>query len=100
VITRKCLNGMAIILAALMVVSLLSRPAAAQDAAANQAPTYTLPEYNAEQAAAAEKDPATKIKMLDAFVAQFPNSTLMQYVYQFYYAAYYQLKNYAKAIEY
>ena len=99
-ITRKCLNGMAIILAALMVVSLLSRPAAAQDAAANQAPTYTLPEYNAEQAAAAEKDPATKIKMLDAFVAQFPNSTLMEYVYQFYYAAYYQLKNYAKAIEY
>lgn len=99
-ITRKCLNGMAIILAALVVASLFSRPIAAQDAQANQQPTYTLPEYNAEQAAAAEKDPATKIKMLDAFVAQFPSSTLMQYVYQFYYTAYYQQKNYAKAIEY
>jgi tetratricopeptide (TPR) repeat protein len=91
---------MAIILAALVVASLFSRPIAAQDAQANQQPTYTLPEYNAEQAAAAEKDPATKIKMLDAFVAQFPSSTLMQYVYQFYYTAYYQQKNYAKAIEY
>jgi tetratricopeptide (TPR) repeat protein len=99
VITRKCLNGTASILAALMLASLPVRSALAQDAA-NQAPSYTLPEYNAEQAAAAEKDPATKIKMLDAFVAQFPNSTLMQYVYQFYYAAYYQLKNYSKAVEY
>src|SRR5271155_2683146 len=87
------------ILAALILASLPVRSPLAQDAA-NQAPSYTLLEYNAEQAAAAEKDPATKIKMLDSFVAQFPNSTLMQYVYQFYYTAYYQLKNYSKAIEY
>ena len=75
---------------------LAARPAPQQ----SQQPSYTLPEYNAEQAAAAEKDPAQKIKLLDAFVAQFPNSTLLQYIYQFYYTAYYQLKNYSKAIDY
>src|SRR5208337_1725743 len=31
---------------------------------------------------------------------QYPNSTLMQYIDQFYYTAYYQLKNYGKAMEY
>jgi tetratricopeptide (TPR) repeat protein len=109
VIMRKNLNGMAIILAALALTCLparstaagserLARTAAAQQAAAQ--PSYTLPEYNAEQAAQTEKDPQARIKLLDAFVAQFPNSTLMQYVYQFYYQTYYALKNYAKAIEY
>ena len=52
------------------------------------------------QAAQAEKDPTARLKLLDAFVAQYPNSTLMQYIYQLYYQAYYKLKNYAKAIEY
>ncbi|HXX72012.1 MAG TPA: tetratricopeptide repeat protein [Candidatus Acidoferrum sp.] len=84
---------------------LLSLPATAAVAKAplgaqQGQPSYTLPEYNAEQAAAAEKDPQAKIKLLDAFVAQYPNSTLMQYIYQFYYTAYYQVKNYNKAIEY
>jgi len=89
-----------------LAVCLLSLPAAAAVAKAplgaqqSQQPSYTLPEYNAEQAAAAEKDPQAKIKLLDAFVAQYPNSTLMQYIYQFYYTAYYQVKNYGKAIEY
>lgn len=89
-----------------LAVCLLSLPATAAAAKAplgeqqSQQPSYTLPEYNAEQAAAAEKDPQAKIKLLDAFVAQYPNSTLMQYIDQFYYTAYYQLKNYGKAIEY
>ncbi len=48
----------------------------------------------------AEKDPAAKIKDLDDFVAKFPNSTLLQYVYQLYYQTYLQMKNYPKAIEY
>ena len=88
------------------VVCLLSLPATAAvakvplGAQQSQQSSYTLPEYNAEQAAAAEKDPQAKIKLLDAFVAQYPNSTLMQYIYQFYYTAYYQVKNYGKAIEY
>lgn len=65
-----------------------------------QATNYTLPEYNAEQAAAAEKDPQAQIKLLDAFVAQYPNSSLLQYIYQFYYQGYYKVKNYQKAIDY
>jgi len=100
VTTRNHLNRMAILLAAVILTSLAARPAAAQGATPSQQPSYTLPEYNAEQAAAAEKDPAARVKLLDAFVTQFPNSTLMQYIYSFYYPAYYQLKNYAKAVEY
>jgi hypothetical protein len=98
---RKHLNRMAIIFAALVLASLCPRAAVAQQAAATaQQPTYTLPEYNALQAAQAEKDPAAQIKLLDAFVAQYPNSTLMQYIYQLYYPAYYKVKNLPKAMEY
>lgn len=98
--TRNHLNRMAIILAALSLASPAARPAAAQGTTTAQQPSYTIDEYNAEQKAAAEKDAAARIKLLDSFVAQFPNSTLMQYIHQFYYTSYYQLKNYAKAIEY
>jgi len=98
---HRHLNRMAIIFAALILTSLSPRPAAAQQAAAtSQAPTYTLPEYNALQAAQAEKDPTARLKLLDGFVAQYPNSTLLEYIYQMYYQSYFQLKNYAKAIEY
>ncbi len=99
-IIRNYLNRFTIGLAAFSLLVLSPRPAFPQAAQQSQAPTYTLPEYNAEQAAAAEKDPSTRIKLLDAFVAQFPNSTLMQYIYQFYYQSYYQLKNCAKSLEY
>jgi len=71
--------------------------AAPQEAAK---PAYTIPEYNAFQAANSEKDPAAKLKDLDDFVAKFPNSTLLQYVYQLYYQTYFQQKNYPKTIEY
>src|SRR5579862_3991051 len=91
---------MAIILAVLLLAPSIAQRAVAQQAQQSQQPSYTLPEYNAEQAAAAEKDPQARIKKLDAFVAQFPNSTLMEYIYQFYYQTYYQLKDYPKAIEY
>ena len=78
-----------------------ARPAAAQAAAQDQQkPSYTIPEYNAFQAANAEKDPAAKIKLLDDFVSKFPNSTLLQYVYQLYFQTYFQMKNYPKTIEY
>jgi tetratricopeptide (TPR) repeat protein len=107
VITRRHLSGLAIIFAALFLTSVSAQPTVAQaaqpaqaGAPANQAPSYTLPEYNALQAAQAEKDPAAQLKLLDAFVAQYPNSTLMEYIYQMYYQAYYKLKNFAKAIEY
>jgi len=100
VIIRNHTSKLAIALAVLGLSSAAPRPTVAQAAQQSQQPSYSLPEYNAEQAAAAEKDPQAKIKLLDAFVAQYPNSTLLQYIYQFYYTAYYQVKNYAKAIEY
>jgi len=72
-------------------------PAAGQDAAA---PKYTMAEYNAYQACAAEKAPAALLKCLDDFVSKYPNSTLLNYVYPLYYTAYTQLKNPQKVIEY
>ena len=88
-----------ILLIALVLFGLPVRPAAAQ-AAAEQKQSYTIPEYNAFQAANAEKDPSAKVKLLDDFVQKFPNSTLLPYVYELYYPAYSQLKNYPKTLEY
>jgi hypothetical protein len=61
---------------------------------------YTMPEYNAEQACGADKNPTSQVKCLDDFVAKYPNSNLLIYVYPMYYGAYYQLKNWPKVIEY
>jgi tetratricopeptide (TPR) repeat protein len=79
-----------------------SPPAPAQDAAAPSAaqPGYTMAEYNSYQAAAAEKNPAAQIKLLDDFVAKYPASKLLNYIYPLYYKNYYAQKNYPKAIEY
>src|ERR1700730_5417250 len=77
--------------------------AAAQEASAaggtKQQP-YTMAEYNSYQSAAAEKNPAAQIKLLDDFVAKYPNSALLNYIYPLYYKNYYAQKNYPKAIEY
>jgi hypothetical protein len=72
---------------------------AGQDQGASKQP-YTMPEYNAEQACGADKNPTSQVKCLDDFVAKYPNSNLLIYVYPMYYGAYYQLKNWAKVIEY
>ncbi len=83
---------------ALNATALAQAPAAGQDAAgAKQA--YTMPEYNAYTAAQGTKDPTQQIKQLDDFVAKYPNSALLIYVYPLYYQAYSQLKNYPKVIE-
>src|SRR6202171_4863404 len=74
-------------------------PPAGQDAAGAK-PQYTMAEYNSYQAAAADKNPTTQIKALDDFVAKYPNSALMIYIYPLYYQAYSQLKSYPKVIEY
>jgi len=71
-------------------------PAGGQD---NKQP-YTMPEYNAEQACANDKNPSSQVKCLDDFVSKYPNSNLLIYVYPMYYQAYFQSKNYAKVIEY
>jgi len=75
-------------------------PAAGQDAGAAKAPQYTLAEYNAYQACAGERAPAAQIKCLDDFVSKYPNSTLLNFVYPLYTAAYGSQKNYAKVMEY
>jgi hypothetical protein len=75
-------------------------PATGQDAGAAKGPKYTQAEYNAEQACAAEKVPATVIKCADDFVSKYPNSDLLVYIYPLYYSAYTQLKNPQKVIEY
>src|SRR5258708_36477036 len=56
-------------------------PAAGQDTGAAKGPKYTQAEYNAEQACAAEKTPAPLLKCLDDFVAKYPNSDLLSYIY-------------------
>jgi tetratricopeptide (TPR) repeat protein len=57
-------------------------------------------EANAYQAAHTERDAQSKIKSLDDFVSKYPMSVLISYVYQYYYLAYYQMKNYPQTIEY
>jgi tetratricopeptide (TPR) repeat protein len=80
------------------VASVKAQAPAGQDAGAK--PQYTMAEYNAYTAAQATKDPTQQIKQLDDFVAKYPNSALLIYVYPLYYNAYSQLKNYPKVIEY
>src|SRR6266851_3988246 len=65
-----------------------------------QKPPYQLAEYNAYKAADAEQNPQQKIKMLDDFVKQYPNSALLPYIYRAYYLTDYALKNYAGTLEY
>src|SRR5215472_315104 len=101
---RKCLLTKAILLSALMWTCTVAQPLAtraqqAQDQTTAK-PTYTIPEYNAFQAANAEKDSQARLKLLDDFVSKFPNSTLNQYVYQLYIKTYTDLKTYTKAVEY
>ena len=59
-----------------------------------------MAEYNAYQAAAAEKIPAAQIKCLDDFVSKYPSSALLNYIYPLYYKDYSGQKNFPKTIEY
>jgi hypothetical protein len=87
------------LLAALGLILGSASVARAQDAgAAKQA--YTVPEYNAYQACAGDKNPASQIKCLDDFVSKYQNSALLVYVYPLYFQAYGAAKNYPKVIEY
>jgi len=96
------------ILAALGLLSTTSGQAGAQTPAAGGAAQggapagqkYTMAEYNAYQAAAAEKNPAAQLKLLDDFVSKYPNSALLNYIYALYFQNYGSQKNFPKAIEY
>jgi tetratricopeptide (TPR) repeat protein len=101
---RTCrVPGLAIVAALCLAISgassAFAQAPAGQDAGAGQQ-KYTMAEYNAYQACAAEKNPTQQIKCLDDFVAKYPNSALLVYIYPLYYNAYSQLKNWAKVIEY
>jgi tetratricopeptide (TPR) repeat protein len=90
-----------ILFTALVLLFLPVRPAAARGPQQDQGKTsYTIPEYNAFQAARAETNAQNRIKLLDDFVTKFPSSTLMTYVDQLYVSTYTELKNYPKVIEY
>jgi tetratricopeptide (TPR) repeat protein len=75
-------------------------PAAGGQDSAAKAPPYTMAEYNAEQACAAETNPAAKIKCLDDFVAKYPNSALLNFIFPQYTQAYGVQKDYVKVMEY
>lgn len=68
-----------------------------------QKPSYTLEEYNAYQAAATEKNPTQKVKLLDAFIEKYPQSTMMkEYVHPLYLrtaAEAFQAKNFQAATD-
>lgn len=99
--TRKSSNRVTVVLMAVALLCVAVGPAVARGAQQDQQkPTYTMPEYNAYQLAAGEKDLNQKVRLLDDFVSKFPNSTLLPYVYQSYWEVYGQLKNYPKVIEY
>jgi tetratricopeptide (TPR) repeat protein len=100
--SRHTLGVLALV--AMAAVGLQARPGAAQTEQQGQAqqhkPAYTLAEYNAYTAAAKETNPQQRIKLLDDFVAKFPSSALLPYVYRSYYTTYDKLKDYPMVIEY
>jgi tetratricopeptide (TPR) repeat protein len=93
------------LLLGLSLIGMNAAPLAAQGAggaAAGAAPQqkYTVAEYNAYTAAANEKNPQAQLKLLDDFVAKYPSSNLLNYVYPLYYQNYAAQKNFPKVIEY
>jgi tetratricopeptide (TPR) repeat protein len=95
---RTCFVAKAAFVVALGILAVPAHPAAAQDQS-SQAPPYTIPEYNAYQAARGETNAQNRVKLLDDFVAKFPNSTLLPYIYQLYISTYTELKDYPKMIQ-
>jgi hypothetical protein len=63
-------------------------------------PKATRAEYDAFEAARTDKNPQQKIALLDAFVAKYPTSEYLSYVYNEYWQTYVVLKHWTKVIEY
>jgi tetratricopeptide (TPR) repeat protein len=91
--TRKILLGAALLAGAAGTLS----PSIAR--AGQATPQYTREEYDAYIAADSEKVPEQKIKLLDDFVAKYPKSALLPYIYKDYYMTYAILKDYPKTID-
>jgi len=81
---------------ALLLLSLAGAPAFL----AAQQPQPTRAEYDIFQAAVNEKNPQERVKLLDAFVAKFPQSTYLRFIYESYAGTYNELKNPAKVVDY
>ena len=81
--------------------SLFTGWADSQEAPA-QKPTYTRQEYDAYNAAVNEKSPQQRLRLLDEFVAKFPNVSpeLMVPALRGYLLTYNELRNYPKVVEY
>ena len=75
-------------------------PAPGQDQCSGPGQHYTVAEYNAYTAAANEKSPPAQLKALDDFVAKYPNSCLLNYIYPLYYQNYAAQKNFPKVMDY
>jgi hypothetical protein len=95
---RTCFVAKAAFVVALGILAVPAPPASAQDQSSQQ-PPYTIPEYNAYQAARSETNAQNRVKLLDDFVAKFPNSTLLPYIYQLYFSTYGELKDYPNVIK-
>ncbi len=63
-------------------------------------PKYSRDEYDALQAATAEKNPQQRLKVLDGIVAKYPNSELLIYFYQQYVRSYQETRAWPKVVEY
>ena len=83
--------------ALLLCVSLNCTVMRAQDTPQNQA---SAAEENAYQAAHNEKDAQAKIKLLDDFVAAYPDSSLLRDAYRDEYMTYFSLGNYPETANY
>src|ERR1700756_2275874 len=68
--------------------------------ASSKGPAYTMAEYNDYMNATQNQNPGQRTAALDGFAAQYPHSDLLPFAYETYYAAYTELKQYDKVIEY
>jgi tetratricopeptide (TPR) repeat protein len=82
----------------LLLIACSSKRTAAQDQLYK--PPYASAEYNDFLAADYERNPQTKIKLLDNFSGKYPNSKLVPKIYQDYYQLYFSMKDYGRAVEY
>ncbi|HMD32825.1 MAG TPA: hypothetical protein VKG84_13005 [Candidatus Acidoferrales bacterium] len=77
-----------------------SAAALPEPAQAATRPKATRAEYDAYQAASAEKNPQAKLKLLDDFVSKYPTSEYLSYVYNDYWQTYAGLRQWNKVIDY
>src|SRR5450631_3007691 len=87
-------------MACLLTVLLAMAATVRAQGAAPASPGYTTAEYNEYNAAKSTAAPADKIKALEAFVAKYPNTALLEFAYRDLYTTYYTQKTYPKTIEY